>query len=104
VGLAYRCRGSVDYHHSRKHHSLLQAGMALRVLYIFIQRKPGANCPQAARRRISNQNATVTYCLKQGHTSFKKSTPTPRRPHVLIVLLCGPSIYKPSQNLLILFD
>jgi len=35
--------------------------------FIFIQRKPGADCPQAARRRISKPTSTLTYFLQQDH-------------------------------------
>jgi len=48
LGLAYSFRGSVDYHHSRKHDSL-QAGMVLekewRVLHLD---------SKAARKRLSS--------------------------------------------------
>jgi hypothetical protein len=41
--------------------------------------------------------STVTHLLQQGHTHFNKATPTPTRPHLLIVSLPGPNIYKQSH-------
>jgi hypothetical protein len=40
-----------------------------RELYIFIQRKPRADCPQAARRRVLKHIPTVIHLLQQGLTS-----------------------------------
>jgi hypothetical protein len=45
------------------------------VVYIFIQRKPGADCPQGARRRFPRQITIVTHFLQQGHTSCNKAVP-----------------------------
>ena len=42
-------------------------------LYIFIQRKPGADCPKAARRRVSKPTPTVIHFLPPGHTCSNKA-------------------------------
>jgi hypothetical protein len=54
--------------------------------YIFIKRKPGAECPQAAKRRVSKPTPTVVHFLQQGHISSNKATPpngaTPLAKHI----------------------
>jgi hypothetical protein len=44
-----------------------------------------------------NTTPTVAYFLQQGHTYSNKATPTPIRPHLLIVPLPGPSMFKPPR-------
>jgi hypothetical protein len=55
--------------------------------YNFIQRKPGADCSQGARRRVLKHTTKL-------HTSSNKMKTTQRKPHHLIVPLIGPSIFK----------
>jgi hypothetical protein len=59
------------------------------------QEKTGSH---VARRRVSLPTPTVTHFLQQGHTYSNKATPTPTRPHLLIVPLSGPSIFKPPHS------
>ena len=68
MGLAYRFRGLVHYHHGMKHGSI-QAGMALeelRVLHLD---------PKADRRRLAKPISTVIYFFQQAHTYFNKNIP-----------------------------
>ena len=48
-----------------------------RVLHLH-KRKPGSDCFQAARRRVSKPTLTVTPFLQQGHTYLNKATPPNR--------------------------
>jgi hypothetical protein len=54
---------------------------------------------QAAKKRVSKPTPMVTHFLQQGHTYSYKATTTPR-PHLLIVPLLGPSIFKAPQTLI----
>jgi hypothetical protein len=75
LGIAYSFRGSVHYHHGRKHGSV-QAGMVLEMLRVLHL------VPKANRRRLLPDNleeglkahSTVTYFLQQGHTYSIKAT------------------------------
>jgi hypothetical protein len=81
LGLAYRLRSLVHYHHKRKH-GRIQAGMELeelRVLHLH---------PSEARRRVSRPNPTVTDFLQHLHQQGN------------IVPLCGPSIFKSPQGVI----
>ena len=92
--LAYRLRGSVHYHYGRKHGSI-QAGMVLELLRVLHLH------PKAARRRVLKPTPTVTPsnkaiptsrpCLLQGHIHSI-------RPHLIIVTLLGPRIFKSPQD------
>lgn len=55
---------------------------------------------QEARKRVSKPTSIVTQFLQQGHTYSNKVTPTLTGPHLLIVPLPGPSIFKPAQLML----
>jgi hypothetical protein len=75
---ACRFRGSVHYHHGRKHGSV-QADTVLekepRVLHLD-PRQPGRDYLfQAARGRVSKPTSTVTHFLQQGHINSNKTTP-----------------------------
>jgi hypothetical protein len=52
----------------------------------FIKRKPGADCFQASRRKVSKPTPTVTHFLQQGHTYSNKAKPpnsaTPWAKHI----------------------
>jgi hypothetical protein len=62
--LAYRLRGSVHYHHGRKHSSI-QSSMVLKELRLLhLHPKTGAECLQAARRGVSKPTLTVTHFLQ----------------------------------------
>ena len=75
----------------------MQTGMVLekelRVLHLHPKAAEG-DCPQAARMRVSRPTPIVTF----RDISSNKVTPTPTRPHLLIVLLPGPSIFKAPQR------
>ena len=65
MGLAYRFRGSVSYHHSRKHGSI-EAVVALeeqRVLYLLFEGKQEKAGFHMARRRVSKPTPTVIHFL-----------------------------------------
>jgi hypothetical protein len=87
LGLAYRFRDSVHYHHGRKYGSI-QASMVLedlRVLHLDLT---------AARRKLA---------LRQlGGLSFKahpySDTLPLTRPHLLIVPLPGTRVFKPPHS------
>jgi hypothetical protein len=92
--LVYIFRGSVHYHHGRKHGSV-QVGMLweeLRVLHLV----PKANRRRLTSRKLGGRSQNQP---QQWHTSFNKATPTLTRPHLLIVPLLGPSIFKPPHHL-----
>jgi hypothetical protein len=99
-------RGSVHYHHGRKHGSI-QVDMVLekelRVLHLD---------KTAARRGLPSRQLgggsqslphsdtlppTRPHLLQQGHTSFNKATTSPTRPHLLRVPLPGPNTFKPPH-------
>jgi hypothetical protein len=90
LGLAYRFRGSIHYHHDEKHGSI-QADMVLekefRLLHLDLTAARRL-LPRQLGQRFSNPTHTVTHFLQQGHTYFNK-------PHLLIVPLSWPSILKP---------
>jgi len=91
LGLAYRFRSSVYYHHGERHYSI-QTGMELedlRVLHLILKKTKAVS--QTARRRVSKPTPTVT-------ESSIKATPTPTRPHLLIVAFPRPSIFKLPQR------
>jgi hypothetical protein len=86
LGLAYKFRDSVIYHHGRKHGSI-QAGMVLEDLRVL-------HLDKAVARRD---------CLIGSQEDGLKAHPhsdtlPPTRPHLLIVPLPGPSIFKPQQG------
>ena len=63
LGLACRFRGSVHYHHGRKHGSV-QADMVLEKKPRVLKLDPKAVWnPQAARRKLSKSTPTVTQFL-----------------------------------------
>ena len=70
----------------------MQADMVLeelRVLHLHLRQPGGGAIPHWAeleRQKISKPTYVVTYFLQQGHTYSNKATPTPTRPHLLIVL------------------
>jgi hypothetical protein len=55
-------------------------------------------------RRISLPAPTMTHFFQQSHTYFIKNPPTPTRPHLLIVPLSRPSVFKPPHPLTFLFS
>jgi hypothetical protein len=63
----------------------------LRVLHLYLK---------AARRRLASRQlgGGSQSPGPQGHTSSNKATPIPTIPHLLIVLLPGPSILKLPQE------
>jgi hypothetical protein len=71
LGLAYRFRGSVHYHHGRKHGSI-QADMVLekelRVLHLVLKANRRKTVSRIGRRRISKPYP-------------QSDTHTPTRPH-----------------------
>ena len=69
----------------------------LRVLHLHLKAVEEKTGFQAARIRVLKPMPTVAHLLQQGHAHSNKATPTPTRPHPLIVPLPGPSIYKLSQ-------
>ena len=90
-GQAYTFRGSAHYHHCGKHGSAqayITLENKLRVLHLD---------QEATRRDSSTQlggtspSPTVTHFFQQGHTYCTT------RPHLLIVPLPGPSIFKPPH-------
>jgi hypothetical protein len=83
LGLAYKSRGSVHYHHGGKYGSI-QAGMALEELRVLYLHPKEANYLQAARKRSSKSHP-------------HSDAPPPTRPRLLIVPLPGLSIFKPPQ-------
>jgi len=90
---AYRFRGSVYYHYGRKH-GCIQEEMILekelRVLHLDLK---------VTRRRLPSSRQ-----LGGGSQSPplqwppNKATPTPTRPHLLIVPFSGSSIFKPHRT------
>ena len=84
MGLAYRFRGSVHYHHGREHGSI-QADIVLeelRVLHLDAKAATGDCHPKAARKRVSLLHwieleprvskptpTTRTHPLQQGYAS-----------------------------------
>jgi hypothetical protein len=88
LGLDYSFRGSVHYHHDRKHGSE-QVDMVLeeklRILHLDLE---------ASRRVLSSRQlgGGSQSPPPQRHTSSKKATPTPTRLHLLTVLLPEPRI------------
>jgi hypothetical protein len=70
---------------SRQEHGSIQAGMVqeeLRVRHLYLK---------AARSRLASRQLGL-----KAHVHG--DTPTPARPHLLIVPLPGPSIYNPSHH------
>ena len=61
---------------------------------------------EATRRSLSltQTGGGSHYPPLQWYTSSKNTTPTPTRPHLLIVTLVGPSIFKPPQFPIITYD
>ena len=47
--------------------------------------------------RVLKLTPRVTHLLQQGHTYSRRAIPTLAGPHLLIVPLPGPSLYKPSE-------
>ena len=84
--LVYSFRGSVHYHQGRKHSRTGQAWSC--EFNILFQRKTKYYCLQPCKRRVSKP-------IPQWHASSNKVAPIPTRPHRLIALLFGPSIFKP---------
>ena len=88
LGLAYGFRGSDPYHHGKKHGSVVgrhSAGEEDRVLHLD---------PKALRRRLASRQ------LGGGSQSPSQSDSLlPTKPHLLIVPLPGPSIFKPPYHL-----
>jgi hypothetical protein len=79
--LAYRFRGSVHYHHSRKH-GRIQIGMVLakelRVLHLYPKatgRRLALSSWVELMHRTSKPMPTVTHFFQQGHTYSNKVTP-----------------------------
>ena len=68
----------------------------LRVLHLHLKAAKWKTDFQAAMVRVLKPTPTVTHLLQQGHTYSNRATPTPTGPHLLIVPLPEPSIYKPS--------
>ena len=86
LGLAYRFRGSVHYHHSRKHSSI-QADMVLeelRVLHLYLKE---------AKSRLSSGSQEEGLKAHPHNDTFP-----PTRPDLLIMSLPRPSIFKPPQG------
>ena len=78
---------------SRWEHGSIQAGLVqeeLRVLRLHLK--------SATRILASRQLGWVLKLIPTLNTYSNKVTPTPTGPQLLIVLLPGPSIYKPSQS------
>jgi hypothetical protein len=81
---------------SRWEHGSIQAGMAqeeLRVLCLH---------PKAASGRLTSRQlgwGRILYPHPQWHTHSNQVTPIPTRPHLQMVPLPGPRIYKPSHLL-----
>jgi hypothetical protein len=87
LGLAYRFRGSVHYHHGRKHGSI-QADVVLEESRVLYFESKAARNRLAARKRISfTLGGGWSRPFSQGRTSSNKATPTPTKPHLLIVPL-----------------
>ena len=86
MGLAYRFRGSVHYHQGRKHGSV-QAHMVLeelRVLHLV---------PKAARRRLISRKLEGGFLKAHPNNDTLPS----RKPHLLIVSLPEPCLFKLPQ-------
>jgi hypothetical protein len=80
----------------------IQAGMMqeeLRVLHLHLKAARRLTASHVVRRRVLLPIPTVAHLLQQGHTYSNKATSTPTRPHLLIVLFPGPSIFKPPHPL-----
>ena len=102
LGLAYSFRGSVYYHHGRKHGSI-QAdtvlGKELRVLH------PSASSSKGSRRRRlsteSQEEAPIPHWAELEHKNLKvhphSDTLPPTRPHLLRVPLPVPNIFNPPH-------
>jgi hypothetical protein len=86
LGLVYRFRGSVHYHYGRKYGSI-QAGMTLEKLRVL------PLVPKAARRRL-----VLMWLGGESPPKPHSDTLPPTRPHLLIVPLPGPSIFKLLQD------
>jgi hypothetical protein len=85
--LAYSFRGSVHYHHDRKHGSV-QADIVqeLRVLHLV---------SKTNRRRLASRQLGRRSLKAHPHSD----TLPPTKPHLLIVPLPRPSIFKPPKGL-----
>jgi hypothetical protein len=87
---------------SRWKHGSIQAGTGMEEMSVpplvlkAARRKTGF---QAARTRVLKPTTTVTHILQQGHTYSNKATPTLTRPHLQIVPLLRPNLYKLPQHL-----
>ena len=103
LGLAYSFRGSVHYHHGRKHGSMqayLVLEKELRILHLG---------PEAARKRLSHtgvepehRRPQSPHFLQQGHTSSNNATPpnsvTPHGQVLRHTNLWGPNLFRPPHH------
>jgi hypothetical protein len=72
LGMAYRFRGLVHYHHGTKHGSI-HTDMELdelRALRLYLKAAEGDCVPH----QVSKPTPTVTHILQQGHTYSNKAT------------------------------
>jgi hypothetical protein len=89
LGLAYRFRGSGHYHQGRSMTASRQAWHRQSwEFYVFIQR---LLVEDWLRVRVLSPHP-------QWHTYSSQVTPIPTRPHLQMVPLHGPRIYKPSPS------
>jgi hypothetical protein len=90
LGLAYRFRGSVHYH-QRGSMAVSRQAWHRRSweFYVFIQRLLVEDWLSTRVR--------ILYPHPQWHTHSNQVTPIPTRPHLQMVPLPGPRIYKPSH-------
>ena len=93
LGLAYSFRGSVHYHHVRKHGSV-QADMRLERIYILICRQQ-----ETVFHRQTEGGSLLHWALGDLKAHLQSDTFPSTRPHLLIVSFShGPSILKPPQE------